>query len=409
VAEITDHNINIQMPQLGSAALQAYYKNSYGKRFCHARGLRMVINAPGKWGVKDPYLFFIHDEPDCGDYLIKGLDWDKKVGALAQWAVQRTNELRAADPTKLQLLNLDMTFKPRNWYIYGQLPDVLSADPYYQARIRQSYKGHPERVQHYIKATYIYVVSRVCQSACEPKPLHIILYSVSPTDKDGKQRFRFPTPQEKRIEVYYALAAGAKGLSYWWYTPSKGGKDGSAYGVGAASADSNPDARFLLREIGLLGAEVRTVGQLILRSCPVTIPTQVEKVMWVSALLSGLDTMLFLVVNEQYANDRVGTVYRPIEEEAAFTVDMPNWLKPKDVFEINYQGVKDIKWQCPESSLKVDFGELDLTRLVVATTNTDLRNQLSELYKKQFSSKVAKITSKRYLNSSSKRSRRTRK
>jgi len=396
VYEITDHNINVQMPQVGSSAVQTYYKSESGKRFCHSRGLRHVIDQPGKWGVKDPFLFFIHDEPDCGDYLIKGLDWNKKVGALAQWAVQRSHELRDSNPTKLQMLNLDMTFKPRNWYTYGQLPDVLSADPYYQARIRQAYRGHPERVQNYVKATSVYVVSRVCQSACEPKTLHIILYSVSPIDEDGKKQFRFPTPQEKRIEVYYALAAGAKGISYWWYTPSKGGgKGSSAYGVGAASADSDPEAISLMREIGLMGAEVRTAGSIIGRSCPIEIPMQVKGVMRVNTLLSGLDTMIFIAVNEQYANDRVGTVFRPIEKGAAFTIDLPNWLKPKDVFEINYQGVQDIKWQCPGSSLKVDLDQMELTRMVVATADEDLRQQLGALYKKKYSPKVTKLLNKR--------------
>ncbi|MHC4442895.1 MAG: hypothetical protein ACYTF1_14685 [Planctomycetota bacterium] len=405
VAEITDHNINVQMPQLGSSAVQEYYKSAYGKRFCRSKGLRKIIDQPGKWGEKNPFLYFIHDEPDCGDYLIKGLDWDKKVGALAQWAVQRSHELRAVDPTKLQLLNLDMTFKPRNWYIYGQLPDVLSADPYYQARIRQAYRGHPERVQDYVTATYIYVVSRVCQSACEPKPLHIILYSVSPVDEDGKKQFRFPTPQEKRIEVYYALAAGAKGISYWWYTPSKGGGKGtSAYGVGAASGDSDPEAISLMREIGLLGAEVRTAGPLIVRSCPIEIPIQVKEVMRVNALLSGADTMIFIAVNEQYANDRVGTVYRSIDKGAAFTIDLPRWLKPKDVFEINFKGVQDIEWQCTGSNLKVELDRMELTRMVVATADADLRNRLSTLYKKQFSSKVTKLLSKR--ERSKKRTRR---
>jgi len=406
VTEITDHNINVQMPQVGSSAVQAYYKSESGKRFCKSRSLKKVIDQPGKWGESDPFLFFIHDEPDCGDYLIKGLEWNKKVGALAQWAVQRSHELRDADPTKLQMLNLNMTFKPHNWYTYGQLPDVLSADPYYQARIRTAYKSHPERLQNYIKATYIYAISKVCQSACEPKPLHIILYSVSHIDHNNNQRFRFPTPEEKRIEVYYALAAGAKGISYWWYTPSKGSKGTTAYGVGAASADSDTGAGSLMREIGLMGAEVRTAGPLIVRSCPVKLPIQVKGVMSVNALLSGLDTMVFLAVNEQYANDRSGTVYKPIDKGAKITADLPTWLKPKEVFEITSKGIQDIQWKCSGTELQINLDQMDLTRMVVATGDSRLRHQLAAHYKKTFASKVRKLESKYKRNS--KISRRTR-
>ncbi|UCD30001.1 MAG: hypothetical protein JSV03_05870, partial [Planctomycetota bacterium] len=265
-------------------------------------------------------------------------------------------------------------------------------------RLRQAYRKYPERLPNYVKATYIYGVSRVCQSACEPNPLHIILYSVSHIDHDNKKQFRFPTPQEKRIELYYALAAGAKGISYWWYTPAKKGKGSSAYGVGAASVYSDPDAQLLFREIGLLGAEARTAGPLILRGCPVEIPIQAKEMIWVRALLSGLDTMVFIVVNEQYTNNRDGTVYRPIKKGAAISVDLPGWLKPKDVFEINSRGVRKIDWKCRRTKLQIDLDGIDLTRLVVASTNPDLRERIGKFYKKQFSTKVTKLLSRRYMS-----------
>ena len=52
--------------------------------------------------------------------------------------------------------------------------------------------------------------------------------------------------------VIHALGAGAKSFSYWWYTPY-----GEFYGCGA----NDEKALALWRQIGLLGAQVRTAGK----------------------------------------------------------------------------------------------------------------------------------------------------
>ena len=395
VTDLVEHNINVQMPQVGSQALQTFFKSDAGVRFCKSRGFRKVINQPGKWGERDPYLFFIHDEPDCGDYRMKGLAMDKKVGALAQWTVQRSQELREADPTKLQLLNLDMTVKPHNWYTYGQVPDVMAADPYYQARIRQAYYGHPERLVNYVQAGYIWAVSRVCQSACEPRPLHIILYSSSHVDNENGRRFRFPTPEEKRIEAYYAVAGGAKGLSYWWFTPSKRKKGSYAYGVGAASTDGNEEAIALFTEIGLLGAEFRTAGPLITRSCVADLAMDVKGAMFVRGLLVDTETVLLIAVNEQYANDREGTVYRPIDGGAMVKLEPPKWLDVSDVFEITADGVQNVDYEVTTGGrLELNLDRVDLTRFIVITADKKLRGELGKLYNREFAANVVKLKSR---------------
>ncbi len=384
VKDITDHNINVQMPQLGSRGVAAYFKSDAGQRYCKTVGLRKAISDPGKYDTKDAFAYFIHDEPDAGDYLAKGVEEGRKVGCLAQWAVGRTYKLRAADPVTPQFLNVDGTFKPENWYTYGQLPDIFATDPYYQARLRGTYQRHPHRLALYAKATYIYAVARVARSACTPRPLHVILNAVSHVDKANKWKFRFATPQEKRIEVYYALAAGASGISYWWYTPV-----GRCYGVGAAASD--PQAAALWREIGFLGAEVRTAGPLILRSCPTELPAKVSTpTLWTRCLLAGLDAVVMIVVNEQYANDRVGTVYQPIEE-ATVTLKLPSWLRPKDVFEISHEGTQAVTWKPEGSQITMTLGRVELTRLVVICEDPKLRGQLQDLYETRFAAKVARL------------------
>lgn len=223
----------------------------------------------------------------------------------------------------------------------------------------------------------------VCQLACAPKPLHLILNSVHHIEEG--EPFRFATPQEKRVEVYYALAAGAKGLSYWWYTPIP-----PYLGVGA----DDPQARALWREIGLLGAEVRTAGPVLVRSCPASLPVAGSRRLWVRSLLAGLDTVVLICVNEDYASDRVGTVVRPLEQ-AVVTFRLPAWLRPQEILEITHRGIQPISWEREGKKLKLYLGRVELTRLVLITSDHSLPHHLQRLYDTQFAPKIQRLTEDR--------------
>jgi len=393
IEDLVQHNINLQMPQVASSGVRQFYKSEAGQRYCKSVGLRKTISDPGKLGTKDPFMYFLKDEPDCADNKMEGVASDKKIGGLAKWVVGSSHDLRDKDPETPQFLNVDNTFRPENWYTYGQLPDILSIDPYSSPRIMGSYWRNPNRLWLYVKNTFVYGSARVAFSACEPKPLHVILSVFRRIESERK--FRFPTPIEKRIEVYYSLAGGAKGISYWWFVPgSKPRPDKGAFD-GLGSARSDPGAAKLWNEIGLLGAELRTAGPVIIKSCPVEIETKVSKSMlWPKCLLAGLDTMVLLVMNEQYANDRVGTVYVPIDD-ATVTVELPTWLEATSVFEINHKGTQDIVWKVQDSALEVDLGTVDLTRMVVITKDAQLRTTLQKLHKDKFADNVAKLIKSR--------------
>ena len=260
------------------------------------------------------------------------------------------------------MLNVDYTFPPANWRIYGQLPDIFAADPYYQPRLREAFAKSPERARLFAKATYVFAEAAICKSACAPRPLHIMLYGNR--YEQGNDTFRGPTPAEKRIEAFYAIAAGAKGLSYWWYSPGK-----PAVGLGAAE----PGARALWREVGLIGAELRTAGPLITRSSPLALPmTAASPGLWVKTLAAGLDTLLLVVVNDDYTNDHEGTKINPVPN-ARLKFVPPAWLAAKDVFEILATGTKDISHTTRSGQLELNLGTVNVTRLVIITSDPALR------------------------------------
>lgn len=380
IRELRAHNVNVQMAMVGSAAVREFLKVEEGQQLCRELGITRMVSDPGKGRTRNPFAYFLVDEPDCGDYAVKDLPADRRVGSLAQALVGRAGRFRAKDPVTPHLLNVNLTYKPQNWYTYGQLPDIMAADPYYQSRLRDSYWKHPGRLPLYTKPTYVYAIGSVCAAACAPKPLHLLLNSVSYTKPNRK--FRTATPEEKRVEAYYAIAAGATGLSYWWYTPV-------APCVGCGDRD-DPRARRLWREIGILGAELRTVGSLITRSCPARVETRAPKTLWVRTLLCGLDSALVLVVNDDIASDREGTVWTPVED-AVVSVRLPEWLADAAVFEVSADGVRDAEVAREGAETRFSLGKVELTRLVVVSTVPGLREQLQRRYQAEFAETVAAL------------------
>lgn len=386
VADMGLHNINMQMEIIGSDAVRTYMKSDEGRQAMKSLGIKMIVGEPEKaWS--GALAWYLADEPDTADFRVEKLPPQSRVGAIAQGLLEHANNLRQVDQTVPNMLNVDMTFKPDNWYIYGQIPDIFAADPYYQTRLAQAYWSKPGTIPQYSKATFVYAVGSLCRSSCAPKPLHLMLNSTKLVRPD--REFRFGTPEEKRIEAYYALAAGAKGLSYWWLLPVAKGGSGSS----GCMADE-PDAKALWDTIGLLGAEIRTAGPVIMRGCPTEVPVTGSRWLWTRTLIAGTDTMMLLVVNDNYACDRLGTIIQPVENAEA-SISLPRWLSARSVFEVNCRGTADVDYKQSAAQLDLHLGTVDVTRMIVITSDTGLRDRLQTRYETGFASNVKRLLSER--------------
>lgn len=381
VADMGLHNINAQMEIIGSDAVRAYMNSADGQQAMKSLGIRMIVGEPEK-ARSAPMAWYLADEPDTADFRIDKLPAQSRVGAIGQGLIARAEELRKTDETVPNMLNVDMTFKPENWYVYGRLPDIFAADPYYQTRLAQAYWSKPGTIPQYSKATFVYAVGSICRSSCTPRPLHLML-NCTKLVKEGRE-FRYGTPEEKRIEAYYALASGAKGLSYWWLLPVMEG-DGSS----GCMAD-DPAAKALWDTIGVLGAEIRTAGPVLMRSCPAEVPVTASKWVWTRALVAGTDTMVLLVVNDNYACDRLGTLIQPVEK-AEVSFDLPGWLSAGSVFEVSSRGTRDVDYRQTASRLDLHLGALDVTRMVIVTSDTQLRSKLQARYDAAFATNVSRL------------------
>ena len=386
VMDMGVHNLNLQMEVIGSGAVRAYMYSDEGRQAMKALGIRQITGEPEK-AILPALAYYLADEPDAADYKIQDVPPQAKIGCLGQGLIERAEGLRSIGPETPNMLNVDMTFKPDNWYTYGQLPDIFAADPYFQTRLAQAYWEKPGTLPMYSKATFVYAVGSICRSACAPKPLHLMLNSTR-LQRDDRM-FRFGTPEEKRIEVYYALAAGAKSLSYWWLVSIPSNADGSC-----GCTTDEPESKALWSEIGLLGAEVRTAGPVLEISCPADVPVKAPDKLWVRSLLSGTDTLVLLCVNDDYLCNKTGTIIKPVEK-ADVSVNLPSWLKPTDAFEINYKGTQDLQWDKSVSGMNLRLGTVDVARMIIITSDPNLRGQLQNLYQTKFADNVTKLLEQR--------------
>ncbi len=372
------HNINLHMSHCPGAA-NDFINSEEGARMLANMGIQRMqdwINAD-----HPPAFYFLTDEPDAADFNTTQLEPQDRLGSLAQWLVDRCQLFRRKDKSAVPLLlNIDNTFKPENWYMYAQLPDIPCADPYYQEAVQSVWSADPTNMGAYLKPTYVYAVGSIYQSAGAPDPMHLILHTCKFDFGPKEFPYRGPTPEEKRVEVYYSLAAGAKQISYWWYCQSD-----RYHGVGAKDLES------LWTEIGLVGAEAGTVGALIATGCPAAVPIKSAPTVWCRALLSGEDTMILLVVNDNMASDRLGTVVKP-HEKTRIALNPPSWLgNTPQVFEVSSDGVQEVNSTKSGDGLALDLGTLNVTRMVVLTSNPKLRDKLQQEYQTRFAENVQKL------------------
>lgn len=331
---------------------------------------------------------FLCDEPDAGEDLNANIPkyCPAKVGGLSNSLASKSEDQKTDFADSPTFINLNGSFKPTNYYIYGHVADTVGADPYYQTRIVDSYWTRPNTIPLYSKATYIYAVASMCQAASEPSPQHITLNSCRKHVKD-QGVFRWGTPEEKRIEVYYSLAAGVKLISYWWFS-SVGVNTTGFCGI----ADANePGSAALWREMGLLGAELGTASPVLVNSSPATVDVTKPGKLWVRSLLSNVDTLVLLCVNDDYANDDTGTMIRSIKN-ADVGVKLPSWISsPTDVFEVDWKGVRDVPYEVAGSQISVHLGRVEVTRMVIITKDSTLKSTLHARYAGTYAPRVAEI------------------
>jgi len=390
VDNAVNHGFNAAQNQLDGAGVADYLGSSAGKAYAAAKGYGLIV-----WNQTtsdSPLMSFTDDEPDAEEANMESTHCGtglrlpcgrSPMGILVLREIEKGESYRALYPLAPTTVNLNGTYKPENYYAWGQAMDVLQVDPYYQRRLQDAYWRDQQKIPLYRQATYVYAVARAVTTAAEPNPSHVILYSCewkcSNENNCDPEYFQqiwpFPTPESKRIEAYYALAAGAKGLSYWWFKPG--------YPSNGLGDQDTAAARALWREMGLYGNEIKTVSHLLVISHPVDLPLTPGDRVWARALAVGTNTLMLLVVNDDYYNDFSGCHYTPVNN-ATVTLTRPAWMHgPLEAFEVTAAGLYGVGTATNANQVQVNLGTLTLTKMIVLTTDPALRSALQQRYEQE--------------------------
>ena len=278
------------------------------------------------------YGAFLPDEPDCKDWSCKGLKTWLRLGTYGMLCVEKWREVRAANPAALAMLNLNSTFKPVNWMCYAQLGDIAAHDPYYTF--------HIEIMK---DPMIVYASMKVLTDNCRPKPSLPLLFACSWGPGDGlnpKNMFytewsRFTTPEEIELQNAYALAAGVKGISYWWYR-------------NAPTVGNNPP---MLRAMGRVNVRVRQIMDHAAHGIPTDwakaeMPGKPKRHpiasgpvrVWCRTIWSPPDAVVVFVCHNEYTSDKKGFSSEPIEN-VPVTVHVPQlWEGPVGLYEVTDSG-----------------------------------------------------------------------
>ncbi len=389
IAEATDHGVNNCQVNFGE--IGSYMNTVSGAADARAHGFGYTIGDKTKLNVRgiDPDMWFLNDEPDgeednqsnnhCGTGLRIPCGGGHSAGTLVIKEIARgNNELRALRPLVPMSVNLDNGLKPESYFTWGPAMDILQFDNYYQRRLSDAYWRFPQLIPLYRKATYVYAHARIGCAGAEPNPSNQLLYSCEwkCTYEDCGANldnvWPFPTPESKRIEVYYSLAGGSKGLGYWWFP--------KGYPSNGLADQGKATARALWKEMGLLGNEIKTAQPLLVTSTPVDLALAPGANVWARALASGTNSLILFVVNDNYYNDQAGCHYTSVAN-ANVTATLPSWMRASpSAFEITAGGLRDVITALNGSQFQLNLGTLTLAKMIVVTTDPALRPTIQARY-----------------------------
>ena len=297
----------------------------YGLRSAFHIGERPAADVVGHPAV---HGYLLHDEPDVWD---ASAPWPEplRIGYHGPEIVAHTHRCAATDPFKPVMMTLDLTYKPGNYYVYAQIPDIVTPDCY--------------PLTHAQPLRWVREVTEACRLAAGPRRVEIIT-QVNWEDRSPQMKFRRPPfPAEVWIQYLYGLGSGARGFSgYEWYDWQD--HHGAKNYPGVMDAVGQTFRRFQL------------VAPLILQAHPITLATCGKEAVWLKTLVCGKD-LLLVVVNEDY--DSLPTDFQ---------------VRAKQPVEIR---LPPIPWLEPTQALQVDDGEF--SQLDLARTSAETRLTLPTL------------------------------
>ena len=273
---------------------------------------------------------------------------------------QLTAKYRAAAPDILTFLNIDSTYIPDNINMYAKIGDVVSRSTYTQSHGRDPF--------------FVYNTGYLLKRAAAPR-IPYILPDCAWIEETGLGR---PVePGEARLKAHYALAAGAKGLTWWAWDP-----------VPQTIKHGCRESPALLAEMKRLHREIQTLQPLLSISEPLpeTWAESDNEHLWTKTLLCADHSLILVLVNRNYDSHAAGMVYDAVQSAAGFTheplgktevtVSVPDWLRVEEVFAMPL--AEKISFQANDDRIDICLEELEFARMLVLTRDKGLGQRLAK-------------------------------
>lgn len=225
-----------------------------------------------------------------------------------------------------------------------------------------------------------------CWRASRPKPVWFVGQSFGWT--------RLPTPDELRLMVYEAIAYHAKGIFYFMY----GHKSEPCYGVGIRMETLKElypnlkkeiekqgrdvhtlkvDAAKLWESMRWLNLELNLIGNLVNKSAVIPISESSNNKVEVTSIVSE-DTIILICLNHNYKyRKKEGSIFHPVRD-TKIEVNIPNWFKVKDLFEIYKGEIKRISYKNLKNKVIFTIPELKVAKVYILTGREELFASMKE-------------------------------
>jgi len=247
------------------------------------------------------------DEPDGSDHA------NHQLGMNARALVRERQLAEAAVPSAETFLQIDNSYRPRNYQVYAETMD-------YSATHRYNLGG-PFLADDREAADAL----RACS---QPQPYLWVdqLYPLRQGDP-GNARYdgRDPAPEEMHLQMLEAVANGAKGIIHYIHSGSVGGRGGS--GTNAALWDA----------MKAMHEQLAVVGPIVACSTPTSWAAAARDDFRAVALLGGLQDLVVVVTNQAVSSTAAGFSFKS-RDSVDISVKVPPWFSVARADEIGLGG-----------------------------------------------------------------------
>ena len=283
------------------------------------------------------------DEPDAHDFTRgEALPVMQRLGVNAQAEVLPLMRYqRARDPQTPNLLLVDNTYKPLQWYVYGQIPDIYCTDPYVPLNGRQ--------------VDYVPRALEAARDACTPRPLVSVLWACGLSGQGRRLGDRPPTPEEERMMVFYAVGCGVKGIAYFIDLTATTGE-----GQFSGLSDNKP----LWEEVERTNRDLAALAPHLSIGCPMA-PPRADGNIWWRSLLCGPDHVVLIVVNQNHYigfETKYTYAWHEPARNASISLALPNHFRRCQVVEISGGRLRPMRSTVRGSELRLQLDKVDTAR-----------------------------------------------